>query len=164
MRTRALKLAYLVVWLLMPGAAHAQAPSPEALAAARELVVVMRAADQVKAVLPAVMQSLKPAIVQGRPQIERDYDAVMPMLLESMNARFGELAELLARVYAQNFTVAEMKDLIAFYRSPTGQKLLARTPAITQQSMAAGQQFAVKLFDDLKGRVIEELRNKGHNI
>jgi len=32
----------------------------------------MRAADYFKTILPAIVQQLKPAIVQNRPQVERD--------------------------------------------------------------------------------------------
>ena len=77
----------LAVCLLAVFPARAQSPSPDAIAAAHELIVTMRAADYFKAIMPTIVQGLKPAIVQGRPQVERDYDAVMPLLLESMNAR-----------------------------------------------------------------------------
>jgi len=64
-----------IAWCLIgSGPAPAQtaaAPPQDALAAARELVVVMRATDQVKQVLPSMMQALKPAVVQGRPQVEK---------------------------------------------------------------------------------------------
>ena len=68
------------------------------MAAAHELIVTMRAADYFKAIMPSIIQGLKPAIVQGRPQVERDYDAVMPLLLESMNARVNEIIDQIAAV------------------------------------------------------------------
>ena len=111
------------------------------------------------------MQSLRPAIVQGRsPQFERDFDAIVQVMIDGMSSRFDEMGELIAGIYAQNFAVAELREVIALYRGPTGQKLLEKTPAIAQQSMAVGQQFASKLVDDLKGRIIDELRKRGHNI
>jgi hypothetical protein len=62
----------VTICLLAAGPAGAQAPPPDALAAARELIVTMRAADYFKTILPAIVQQLKPAIVQNRPQVERD--------------------------------------------------------------------------------------------
>jgi hypothetical protein len=144
--------------------ARAQQPSAEAVAAARELVTTSRAGDQFKAILPILMQHLKPAVVQGRPQVERDFDVIMPMLIQGMTSRLDELTDAMANIYAQNFTVAEMRQLIQFYRSPIGQKLLEKTPAVAQQSMAVGQQFAARLVEDMKGRMIEELRKRGHKI
>ncbi len=144
--------------------APAQTPSPEAMAAARELVVVMQAADRFKAIFPMIIQQLKPAIVQNRPAVEKDYDAIMPLIVTETNARIGELVEQMAAIYAQNFTVTELHEVTAFYRTPTGQKIQQKTPEIAQQSMIAGQKFGEKLTDDLQKRITDELRKRGHNI
>src|SRR5262245_57635321 len=105
----------LVVCLSAAGPARAQTPSPDAMAAAHELIATMRAADFFKTIMPALMQSFKPAIVQNRPQVERDYDAVVPLMLEGMNARLNELNEQIAAVYARNFTADELREAVAFY-------------------------------------------------
>jgi hypothetical protein len=156
--------AVLLVTLLVPGMASAEAPSPDALAIARELVATSGAAENAKQMLPAIVKLIKPAIVQGRPQVEKDFDAITPLLLESFKARLGEMTEMAAVLYATNFTVAEMKDIIAFYRGPTGQKLLTKGTMITQQLMAAGQQLGGQIGRELQSRIVEELKKKGHNI
>ena len=122
MQSRRLTLtAALAVCLLFAALpARAQAPSPEAMAAAHDLIVTMRAADYFKAIMPAIMQNMKPAIVQNRPEVERDYDAVMPLLLEGMNARVNEIIDQIAAIYARNFTAEELREVTAFYRGPTG--------------------------------------------
>jgi hypothetical protein len=158
----------LLVTLLIPGMALAQAqapaPPPEALATARELITASRAVDNFKLLLPSLVQQIKPVIVQGRPQVEKDFDALVPALLESIKARLGDLIEAVAVIYATNFTVAEMKELIAFYRTPIGQKLLEKGPVIAQQSMVVGQKFGAELGGELQSRMIRELKKKGHNI
>jgi len=125
----------VAICLLAAGPAGAQSPSPDTLAAARELIVTMRAADYFKTIMPAIVQQLKPAIVQNRPQVERDYDAIMPLMLDSMNARVSEIIEQVAALYARNFTAAELNEVVAFYRGPTGQKFIQKLPLITQESM-----------------------------
>ena len=161
---RTLAGVVLLVTLLIPGMAPAQAPSPDVLAVARELIATSRAAESAKLLLPSIVQLIKPAIVQGRPEVEKDFDAIAPQLVESFKTQVGELTEQIAVVYATNFTVAEMKDIIAFYRGPTGQKLLAKGPMIVQQSMAAGQKLGAQIGRELQSRIIEELKKKGHNI
>jgi len=159
--------AILAVALLYGGPAAAQGASPEAVIAARELVIVMRSADQFKAILPILFQQLKPAIVQGRPEVERDYDAMVPMFLQVMNAQTELMARLvddIAMIYAQSFTVDEMRRVTAFYRDPVGQKLLDSMPALTQQSMAASQRFGQLIAVELQKRMVEELRKRGHKI
>jgi len=143
---------------------RAQSPDPEALAAARELLVAMRFSDQFKAIMPTVLRALKPAIVQNRPEVERDFDAVVPLLMEGMSTRLNELGEGTAVIYAANFTTAELRDITAFYRTPTGQKFLQKAPAVMQQSMAMGQRFGQAISGELQSRMTEELRKRGHKI
>ena len=163
-RSMLFAVSILAATLLCGGPAATQAPPPDAVAAAKELVVTMRAADQLKTLLPLIMQQMKPAIVQGRPQVEKDYDAIMPTLVDGMLARSNELVELMAIVDARNFTAAEIGQVTAFYRGPVGQKFLEKMPAIAQESMAAGQKWGQEVAGDLRGRIIEELRKRGHNI
>jgi hypothetical protein len=155
---------YLTVVLLAATPALSQTPPPDATAAARELLATMRFSDQFKAIMPVIVQNLKPAIVQNRPEVERDFDALMPTLLESMTARLDEISDLTASVYARNFTVEELRDITAFYRTPTGEKFLQKLPAVTQQSMALGQKFGQSVASELQGRLIDELRKRGHKI
>jgi hypothetical protein len=161
---RLITVCTLAAALLCGGGAAAQAPSPEALAAARELVVTMRTADQLKAVLPVIMKQLKPAIVQNRPEIERDYDAIMPQLLERMSQRSSEIVDLTAAIYANNFSAEEIRQVTAFYRTPVGQKFLDKLPAITQASMAMGQKWGQSIAVEMRDKIIEELRKRGHKL
>jgi uncharacterized protein len=149
--------AVIVVALTGASAAWAQAapqtastPSPEALAAAHELMTVMKPAEQFKAILPVLIQNLKQAVVQGRPEVEQQYDAMMPVFNDSAQKRVNELIDTLATIYASNFTPDELRDLAAFYRTPTGQKFLSRQTAIAQQSMAAGQQLGRAVMTDVQ--------------
>ena len=154
----------VTICLLAAGPAGAQPPSPDTLAAARELIVTMRAADYFKTIMPAIVQQLKPAIVQNRPQVERDYDAIMPLMLESMNARVSEIIDQVAALYARNFTAAELNEVVAFYRGPTGQKFIQKLPLITQESMVIGQRFGQSIATELRSRIVDELRKRGHDI
>lgn len=157
-----------VAWLFaafasLPARADDQ-PSPEARALARELVETIRLADQFKTLLPMVLASLKPSIVQGRADVARDYDAMAPALAKGFEARLGELIDAVTMIYAKNFTIDDMRGLLAFYRTPLGAKLLDKTPALTQQTMAAGQAFGRSVGAELQKQMVEELRKKGHNI
>jgi hypothetical protein len=144
-------------------AASQQAPA-DALPVARELITVMRATDQFKLIFPTIMQSLKPAIVQGRPQIEKDIDAMMPVLLEGVNSRINEITDQMAGVYARTFTVDEMHQLIAFYQTPVGQKLLEKLPTLVQESMSIGQAWRRRLATELRDSMVDALRKKGHQL
>jgi hypothetical protein len=148
---------------LMSGA-PAQAPSPEAMEAARSLVGTMKLADQYRAQLPAILLRLKPIVTQERPEIEQDYDAMASMIAGAYTPFYDEMLEDAASAYASNFTVDEIRQIDAFYRLPVGQKLLERSPAITQQAAQIGDDVGRKAAEALRLRLTEALRQKGHKL
>lgn len=152
----------VVLGLVGPG--WSQGPSPESRAAARELVETMRAAEQLKTLFPMIIQQLKPAIVQNRPEVEKDYDSFMPQILVQANARMAEFVDSIALVYAQHFSAEELRAITQFYKAPVGQKFIQLMPRIMQDSMAVGQKFGESLAADMRNKIIEKLREKGHKL
>jgi hypothetical protein len=142
----------------------AQTAPADTAAAARELVVAMQADAQLRTLLPLIFQQLKPVIVQGRPEVERDYDAIQPLMQNAVNARVGDFVEAMAALYARHFTADELRQITAFYRGPAGQKFLQIMPAISQESLAMGQKLGQEIARDLQSRITDELRKRGHKI
>ena len=98
------------VFLLSIGVAPAQTPSPEAMSAARSLVTTLKLSDQYKALFPVILLSIKPALVQGRPEIERDYDAMTATVANVYTPHYNAMVDSIATVYASNFSVDELRD------------------------------------------------------
>jgi uncharacterized protein len=157
-------MVVLVAALLSGGNAFAQSPSPESLAAAKELIFTAKLADQFKALMPIIINGLKPAIVQNRPQVEKDYDEIMPLMMGAMNARLDQLIEQIAGLYAKFFTADELRQVTAFYRQPAGQKFLRHMPVLMQEGMAMGQKFGESIAAEMQRQIVDELRKRGHNI
>jgi len=153
-----------VMLLFSISTAPAQTPSPEALAVARSLISTMKLTDQYKALLPVILLSIKPAVVQGRPEIERDYDAMAAQIADAYAPYYSSMVDSAASLYASNFTVDELREIDAFYRLPVGQKLLQKSLPITQQSMQIGQDASRKAAEDLRIRLTDLLRQKGHKM
>jgi uncharacterized protein len=165
MRQQLLRLiGLLAVLLALMEPAGAQSPVSDSEIAARELITTMKLSDQFSLMLPMVFKAMKPAIVQNRPDVDRDFDALLPVLQQKMTARVNELMEAVVVIYANNFSAQELRDLTAFYKTPTGQKFLQKTPAIAQQTMIAGQKFGQSAGAEAQKEMIEQLRNKGHAI
>jgi uncharacterized protein len=139
-------------------------PSPEAVAAAKELVETMHLTHQFEAILPSVLKTIKPSIVQGRPEVDREYDALVPALVDSFRSRLTDLADAMAVIYATNFSADDLHAIIAFYQTPVGQKMLEKLPALSQQTMASGAKFGRSVAEDLRNKMIEELRKKGIDL
>jgi hypothetical protein len=162
MSRRRLIIASMLVFSVC--AAPAQTPSPDAMTAARSLVTTMKLSDQYKALLPAILLGLRPALTQDRPEIERDFDAMMPTVVEAFTPYYTTMLDNIATIYASNFTVGELHEIEAFYRQPVGQKLLEKSPALAQQSNQVGQDASRKAAEDLRARLTEALRRKGHRL
>ncbi|WP_315761590.1 MULTISPECIES: DUF2059 domain-containing protein [unclassified Bradyrhizobium] len=145
-------------------AARAQDPTPESLAAAKELIAVMHLKDQFAAVMPIIVKGMKSAIVQGRPEVDRQYDAMTPKLLEAFQSKASEFSDATAMIYARNFSAEDLKVLTAFYKTPAGQRFLQKMPLLAQESMAVGKQFGQAVGEEMKKRMIEDLRKSGVDL
>jgi hypothetical protein len=152
------------ILLLLVCSASAQAPSPEAMTAARKLVATLKIADQYRALLPQLLLKLRPVVAQDRPEIERDYDAMTAPGAEIYAPFFASMVDQIAAVYAASFTLDELRQIEAFYAQPAGQKFLAQSDALAQASAQIGQDVSQKVADQLKQRLIEALRQKGHKL
>jgi hypothetical protein len=154
----------LVVSLAWPGKALPQTPSPEALAAAKELMTVSKMTDQLKQILPAVTQQVRTFIVAANPRAEQDFDAFAPVLQTAMETRLQAFVDEGAKIYARHFTAEELRQVRDFYRTPTGEKFIREQPEVLKESMSLGQQWGQAIALELKERMTEELRKRGHNI
>ena len=70
----------------------------------------------------------------------------------------------MAKVYANEFSEQELKDLVTFYKSPLGQKLLASEPKAISQSMAFMNQWAQNFAEIVNGEFRAEMRKRGKQI
>jgi hypothetical protein len=146
---------------------HADAqdqPTPEAVATAKELIVTLRISDEFVRSLPGMLQVIKALIIRGRPEIELDFDAAAPVVLDAMKARVNELLEPIVDIYVRNFTVSEMRELVAFYRTPAGQKFLDKSSIVTQEMTTIGQKHGQCPRPRMHERMIEEIRKRGQKL
>jgi hypothetical protein len=150
--------------LISIGAASAQTPSPEAMKAARELVTTLKITDQYKALLPAILLGIKRTVTQDRPEIERDYEAMGSALADVYTPYYNTMVDSIATVYANAFSVAELRQIEAFYRQPVGQKFLEKSPAFQEQAAQIGEDNGRKAKEDLRTRLTQLLREKGHKL
>lgn len=152
------------VLLLFVCTASAQAPSPEAMTAARKLIVTLKIADQYRAQLPQLLLKLRPVVAQDRPEIERDYDAMTAPGSEIYTPALTSMVDQVAALYAQSFSADELRQIEAFYAGPAGRKFLEQSDALARASAQISQDVSQKAADELKLRLLEALRQKGHKL
>lgn len=64
-------------------------------------------------------------------------------------ANTEELMKLMIPIYRKYYTDEDITELIAFYKTPIGQKTLAVTPALMQETMQVGQQWGMQLGEKI---------------
>ena len=69
-----------------------------------------------------------------------------------------------AHFYASHFTEQELRDLLAFYQSPLGQKSLAEEPKVLDQSMTYAGTWAENLSQEVIQAMRVELKKRGHDM
>jgi hypothetical protein len=104
----------------------------------RQVIAAARAADQ--AVL--AMEAGLPAQRASNPRIPAVF---WDRFAERVRTRRAEFVELLVPIYDQRFSPAELRDLLAFYQSPLGLRLLEVQPDLTRDAMMAGQRWGMRL-------------------
>ena len=154
----------VILMLALSCEVAAQTPSPEALTAARALVATMKLDAKYRAMLPTILLGIKPVLVQDRPEIERDYDAMAATAVDIYTPYCNAMLDGVSALYAGTFSADELRQIEAFYRTPAGQKLLDNAPVIAQQSDELVQQISRKAADELKVRLTETLRQRGHRL
>jgi hypothetical protein len=160
----ALVAALALGWVVIAGAARAQAPSPGALAAAKELVALKGGAVMFDPLIPGVIESAKNQLVPTNPQLSGPLNEVATQLHKEYAAKRAELVEIIAQAYAKHFTEAELKDIAAFYKTTAGKKMIAQEPAAIQESLTAAQQWANDFSDVVLQRFRTEMQKKGYKL
>jgi hypothetical protein len=139
--------------LLLPARAAAQdttrttPPTAGQLAAARELLEVMHLAE-VSAV--AVRVALDEQI-RANPQLEPFRAAMLEWGAEIFAGEEAKTAY--ATLYAGAFTEADLRQLVAFYRTPLGQRLANSQAALAAKGAEIGRSLATAHQADLLARL-----------
>ena len=139
-------------------------PSAEAIADAKEIIALKGAANIFDALIPGVIEQSKTMFETQNPALSKDLAEVAAKLRTDFAPRLKEVTEEIATLYASRFTDKELKDIVTFYRSPVGKKMVVEEPQALEKSMSFAQDWAIKFSDEVLARMRAEMKKKGHNI
>jgi hypothetical protein len=138
--------------------------SPAAIAAAKEILAMKHADSMYASAVPNLVHKTKDQLLQSNLNYQKDLNEVEVIVAQKLAGRQKEIGDGMAAVYAQSFTEQELKDLVTFYKSPLGQKLLTAEPVAIQQSMAFMNQWAQGFAEMINGEFRAEMRKRGKEI
>lgn len=130
------------------------------LKAARSAMSEIGITDPFDNILPAIAQQLKATLIQGSPNYEDLINQAVDEQALKLASRRADLEQEAARIYAKAFTEEELKQIAAFYSTPTGKKLLKDGPLAIRELSKAGDIWATGISRDMSKATDEELEKK----
>ena len=160
-----LALAGAPAWAQQPAAAPPlKQASPAAIAAAKEILTMKNASAMYANAVPNLVQQTKDVLLQNNLNYQKDLNEVAVIVAQSLAGREKEIGEGMAKIYANEFSEQELKDLVTFYKSTLGQKLLATEPRAIQFSMSYMNQWAQAFAEVVNSQFRAEMRKRGKEI
>lgn len=162
---RILILALLLLPLAALPAQAQQAPAPADDARIDRLLEVTRAREMLDAALPQIEASQQQMLAQMT--AGRELDAAQRQRIDTILARssaavrealaWDNLKPVYHDIYRQTFTGDDIDAIIAFYESPTGQRMLEKMPELMQNTMTAMQRLVVPMLQQMERDLAAEV-------
>jgi hypothetical protein len=146
-------LASLLLLALFAPAAFAQAavPDPQRVAAAKELMEVTGVSKQLDEMIAVMGQGFRTGAADAAGQAKaeeagKEFDAHMKRLMSYRQAMLDDFAAL----YAEKFTLEELRQVTDFYKSPAGAKFVQAVPELIQAGAQIGIKYSRKAMENPK--------------
>jgi len=129
----------------------------------RELIEVTKAQqllDGMRAQFDALMGRAMQQELQGRSPTPKQAQAIAKMkdrLVAVMQAEltWAKLEPIYMRLYKESFSEEEVAGMLSFYRTPAGQAVINKTPALMQKTMVEMQAMMSAMTPKMQ-RILEE--------
>jgi hypothetical protein len=150
-------------WLMFNPAAQAQdSADPKALELAAEVVD----AAGMKSIATQMMSQIGPGltqmVVQANPGKESEANEVMQrFIIPRIQEQIPELLHEAALLYAKHFSTDELGQMVAFYKSTVGQKLVSEQPKMMQEMAMVAQTWGQKIAIESLKAYADEFKKRG---
>ena len=138
--------------------------TPAAIAAAKEILGMKNASAMYASAVPNLVEQTKNSLMASNLNYQKDLNEVAVIVAQKLAGREKEIGEGMAAIYANEFTEQELKDLVTFYKSPLGQKLLTSEPKAIGLSMSYMNDWAKQFAEIVNGEFRAEMRKRGKEI
>jgi hypothetical protein len=155
----------LIACLLLGSVSFAQenpADAPASKADIEKYLDVLHTRDLMKTMMDAMSKQMHQMIAEQlkkdpamTPQAEARVNKMMDDIIKTMP--IDDLIDAMIPVYQKHFTKGNIDDLLAFYSTPTGQKLVKELPAISTEAMQAVMPISQRMMATAMQRAKDEL-------
>jgi uncharacterized protein len=134
---------------LAPASGWSQTPDPERLRLAHALFEAQGGAANITAAVGSLEKVMIDSLAQNNGLTPELRQTVVDALNQTMTRLTPRMVDDSAVIYAQEFTSQQLKDILAFYQSPTGRVLVAKLPEITQMSAQTVRKYTPQIQLDV---------------
>lgn len=147
-----------------PAAAPLKPVSAGALASAKEILEAKGANKIYAGAIVGLTNRIKDSLLQTNLNLQKDLDESAQKTVKELNGREQEIGEQMAKIYANQFTEQELKDIATFYKSALGKKVIEQEPVALQQSSAFMSQWAAKISEEIVAKMRAEMKARGKPV
>jgi len=159
-RTTLLVLLTIVLWNLPASAGQI---SVEKRARIVELIELSGAKQFSTEFAKLQAQQLTPIFKKAYPTLSDDAVAViMEEMIQATTDLQPIMVEETVKIYDRHFSEAELEDILAFYRTPTGMKSIRALPQIFQESVAFAQRLSQDMLKITLPRIEARIKELGY--
>ncbi|WP_375783677.1 DUF2059 domain-containing protein [Bradyrhizobium sp. Pha-3] len=138
--------------------------TPAAIGYAKEILTMKNVAVMYAGAVPGIIEKTKTGLLQQYLNYQKDLDEVALVVAKQFAGSEKEIGDGMAQIYAAEFTEQELKDLVTFYKTPLGQKLLIAEPTAINGSLQYMQQWAQQFGVIVNGQFKTEMKKRGKDI
>ena len=142
----------------------AAGPSAAAIAAAKEILLIKNASAAYSGVVVSTIQSVRNSLTQSNLNYQKDIEEISYKLARELAGKESEIGDGMASIYATHFTEQELKDLVAFYKSPLGKKMNEMEPKSIEDSLNLIRVWSEDLAVEINEKFREEMKKRGKDL
>jgi uncharacterized protein len=136
--------------------------SPASKADVERYFQVINSHDMMKKLMGSMTQSMHPMMheqyLKHKDELPPDYESKMTAMMNEMlaNMPMDEMMQAMIPAYQKHFTKGDIDNPVAFYSTPTGEKLLRDLPGIMADSMQDVMPIMTKYMDTVKQTLLKK--------
>jgi len=120
---------------------------PHKAAVIRELLKTTGSINLGKQVMSQIAESMK----EGRPEATRQR---IDRMMTKMDP--NELVDSIVVLYDRHLSTADVEGMLAFYKSPVGQKLIKELPSLMSEAMQLGKEWGERKAAEFQKEIEQE--------
>ncbi|MGA2845541.1 MAG: DUF2059 domain-containing protein [Candidatus Acidiferrales bacterium] len=162
MKRPALALLACLVFASISFAQQNDANAPASKADVERFLDAMHTRDMMNKMMDVMTVQVHKMVheqVLKQPNLPADSEERLNKLTDSVYKEMpvDELIDVMIPVYQKHFTKGDIDALVAFYSSPTGEKMVKEMPAIMSESLQAATGILQKMQAKMTQRVNDEI-------